>query len=151
MRHSNSAGVAGDSLPRARGGHALNAIYGSNDWYYAYGRNTADGILRDADLMRELAPAGATQPFTIVDDGYQDRARFRIWLRLRNRFAVVTSCRECGFDRCGPPQARRRICCCRTRDGATGRSAPTNLPSTQQSRGACRRAGCRPRGARLGL
>ena len=63
-------------LPRARGGHALNAIYGSNDWYYAYGRNTAEGILRDADLMGELAPAGAIRPLTAVDEGYHDRARF---------------------------------------------------------------------------
>jgi len=51
-------------------------VFGSNDWYYAYGRNTADGILRDADLMHSLAPAGPVRPFTVVDDGYQDRRRF---------------------------------------------------------------------------
>jgi alpha-galactosidase len=51
-------------------------VFGSNDWYYAYGHNTEAGILRDAALMRELAPASGAKPFTIIDDGYQDPARF---------------------------------------------------------------------------
>jgi alpha-galactosidase len=51
-------------------------LYGSNDWNYAYGKNTAEGILRDADLIASLAPAGAARPFTVIDDGYQDRSRF---------------------------------------------------------------------------
>ncbi len=51
-------------------------LYGSNDWYYAYGRNTEDGILRDASLMSELAPTSGPRPFTVVDDGYQDPTRF---------------------------------------------------------------------------
>ena len=63
-------------LPAQRGAHSLKAIYGSNDWYYAYGKNTAEGLLRDADLVRELSPAGPTLPFTVVDDGYQDPKRF---------------------------------------------------------------------------
>ena len=59
-----------------RGGRPLNAIFGSNDWYYAYGKNTAEGILRDADLVREVSPPGPIQPFTVIDDGYDDRSRF---------------------------------------------------------------------------
>jgi alpha-galactosidase len=51
-------------------------VYGSNDWYYAYGRNTAEGILRDADMVASLAPANAPKPFAIVDDGWQDPLRF---------------------------------------------------------------------------
>ncbi len=31
-------------------------VYGSNDWYYAYGKNTAEGILRDAELVAAVAP-----------------------------------------------------------------------------------------------
>ena len=52
------------------------SIYGSNDWYYAYGQNTHDGILRDADLVASLAPAGGIRPFTVIDDGYQDPPDF---------------------------------------------------------------------------
>jgi alpha-galactosidase len=66
----------GTKIPRKRGVTSLDVIYGSNDWYYAYGRNTQDGILRDADLVRSLAPATGDKPFTVIDDGYQDPSRF---------------------------------------------------------------------------
>ena len=51
-------------------------IYGSNDWYYAYGKNTAEGILRNAELAASLAPHGGPRPFTIVDDGWQNQQTF---------------------------------------------------------------------------
>ncbi len=74
--------AAGTTVSRTRGRYSLDTIYGSNDWYYAYGNNTAEGILRDAGLMRELAPAGGPTPFCIVDDGYQDSTRFPSMVRL---------------------------------------------------------------------
>jgi len=84
--------VAGTTVPAKRGTHSLDVIYGSNDWYYAYGKNTSDGILRDAALMRELVPAGGPTPYCIIDDGYQDAARFPSLSRLaediRGRGAV---------------------------------------------------------------
>jgi alpha-galactosidase len=46
-------------------------VYGINDWYYAYGKNTAQGILRDAQYHGALAPAGANRPFCVIDDGWQ--------------------------------------------------------------------------------
>jgi alpha-galactosidase len=52
------------------------SIFGVNDWNYAYGKNTAQGILRDADLVASLAPAGNIRPQVVIDDGWQDRARF---------------------------------------------------------------------------
>jgi alpha-galactosidase len=51
-------------------------LYGSNDWYYAYGKNTADGILRDADLVARVAPSFGPRPFVVIDDGWQDPKRF---------------------------------------------------------------------------
>ncbi len=66
----------GTTVPPRRGSMPMDTIYGSNDWYYAYGRNTHDGILRDADLVASLAPSGPVRPFTVIDDGYQDPARF---------------------------------------------------------------------------
>jgi alpha-galactosidase len=53
-----------------------SVVYGSNDWYYAYGRNTAGGILRDAELVASLAPASGPKPLAIVDDGWQDKRAF---------------------------------------------------------------------------
>ncbi len=52
------------------------AIFGSNDWNYAYGKNTAAGILRDADLIASIAPPGDVRPYIVIDDGYQDASRF---------------------------------------------------------------------------
>jgi alpha-galactosidase len=47
-------------------------VYGSNDWYYAYGKNSAEQIVRDAELMSSLAPAKGDRPVTIIDDGWQN-------------------------------------------------------------------------------
>jgi alpha-galactosidase len=52
------------------------SIFGVNDWNYAYGKNTASGILRDADLIASLAPPGKIRPYVVIDDGWQDPARF---------------------------------------------------------------------------
>ena len=45
-------------------------VYGTNDWYYAYGKNSAEGILRDTDLIVSLAPTGGTRPFSVIDAGW---------------------------------------------------------------------------------
>jgi alpha-galactosidase len=52
------------------------AIFGVNDWNYAYGNNTAEGILRDADLIASVAPDGNVRPHVVIDDGWQDPSRF---------------------------------------------------------------------------
>lgn len=51
-----------------RAGHV---VYGFNDWYYAYGRNTPDGLLADAALLGELTDGVANRPYCVVDDGWQ--------------------------------------------------------------------------------
>lgn len=45
-------------------------VFGGNDWYYAYGRNTDEGVRRDAALIRELCPVGANKPYMVVDEGW---------------------------------------------------------------------------------
>ena len=54
-------------------------IYGSNNWYYAYGKNTsAAGILKDAELMAELMPANpANRPYVVIDMGWGAAPRWR--------------------------------------------------------------------------
>jgi len=51
-------------------------IYGSNDWYYAYGKNSAEQIVRDAELMSSVAPPKGDRPVTIIDDGWQNRKAY---------------------------------------------------------------------------
>lgn len=77
-----SAMAQGTVIANRRGPASLDTLYGSNDWYYAYGRNTHDGILRDADLVAASAPASGPRPFTVIDDGYQDPVRFPSMPRL---------------------------------------------------------------------
>ena len=55
---------------------SASPIYGSNDWYYAYGKNSAQQTLRDADLVAESSSGFPARPFTVIDDGWRDPARF---------------------------------------------------------------------------
>lgn len=50
-----------------------HVVYGSNNWYYAYGTSSHDEILRDTDLLMAHAPANARDnpPYMIIDDGWQ--------------------------------------------------------------------------------
>jgi len=55
-------------------------IYGTNDWYYAYGHNSEAGILRDTALVAELAPQtslkSGPRPFSVIDDGWRNNPAF---------------------------------------------------------------------------
>ncbi|MEP6492218.1 MAG: hypothetical protein ABJF01_06050 [bacterium] len=46
-------------------------LYGSNDWYWAYGKNSAQTVLADAQHIVELSPTGTNRPFAVIDDGWQ--------------------------------------------------------------------------------
>ena len=66
-------------------------VYGSNDWYWAYGKNSADTVLTDAQHLVELSPSGGNRPFAVIDDGWQpvrgkDRAGVGTWDRGNEKF-----------------------------------------------------------------
>jgi alpha-galactosidase len=61
---------------------SLGPIYGSNDWYYAYGNSSQELILRDADLVASLRPAAGARPFTVIDEGWANKATFPDMTRL---------------------------------------------------------------------
>lgn len=66
-------------------------IYGSNDWYWAYGKNSADTVMGDAHHIVDLAPPGANRPFAVIDDGWQpvrgkDKADVGLWDRGNEKF-----------------------------------------------------------------
>lgn len=67
------------------------AVYGSNDWYWAYGKNSADTVLADAQHLLELSPSGGARPFVVIDDGWQpgrgqDKASAGAWDRGNEKF-----------------------------------------------------------------
>jgi alpha-galactosidase len=50
--------------------------YGSNDWYYAYGKNSAQQTLRDVDLVAELSSTNIVRPFAVIDMGWENSPAF---------------------------------------------------------------------------
>lgn len=46
-------------------------VYGSNNWYYAYGNSSHEQILADTRLLVSLSPEGPNRPFMVIDDGWQ--------------------------------------------------------------------------------
>jgi alpha-galactosidase len=45
-------------------------VYGINDWYFAYGKNTAAELLREAATLAELSAGLATRPYAVIDAGW---------------------------------------------------------------------------------
>ncbi len=46
-------------------------MIGFNDWYAAYGRNTATNFLADAAFVVSLCKGAAVRPYVVMDDGWQ--------------------------------------------------------------------------------
>jgi alpha-galactosidase len=66
-------------------------IYGSNDWYWAYGKNSAETAVTDAQHIVELSPPGENRPFAVIDDGWQpgrgaDKTGAGAWDRGNEKF-----------------------------------------------------------------
>ena len=69
----------------------VQPVYGSNDWYYAYGRNSAATFYRDAERIVELSPSHENRPFAVLDDGWQpgrggDKAGAGTWEHANEKF-----------------------------------------------------------------
>jgi alpha-galactosidase len=62
--------------PRLPKGPNRGPIYGTNDWYYAYGKNTAAGIYRDTELVASLSPTNGVRPFSVIDMGWEGNPTF---------------------------------------------------------------------------
>ena len=60
-------------------------VYGTNDWYYAYGNNSEEGILRDTELVASLAPKTGPRPFSVIDDGWAENAKFPDMAKLAEK------------------------------------------------------------------
>ncbi len=51
-------------------------VYGINDWYFAYGNNSADLILQHTALLAPLATSTGNKPFSVIDDGWSAGADY---------------------------------------------------------------------------
>jgi len=52
-------------------------VYGINDWYFAYGKNSAELILGHTALLAPLAANTANRPFSVIDDGWSEGTDYR--------------------------------------------------------------------------
>lgn len=50
---------------------AKTPVYGYNDWYCAYGKQTATNFLSDAAFVCALADGLSNRPYVVMDDGWQ--------------------------------------------------------------------------------
>jgi alpha-galactosidase len=46
-------------------------VYGINDWYVVYGRNSSETIKQQTALMAELVTSTTNRPFSVIDDGWE--------------------------------------------------------------------------------
>lgn len=46
-------------------------IYGSNNWYYAYGKSSREEILRDTQYLAKMTQGNKVRPYMVIDDGWQ--------------------------------------------------------------------------------
>ncbi len=55
-------------------------VYGSNNWYYAYGKSSYEEIVADATLLAELTKENKNRPFMVIDDGWSPNATCGPWI-----------------------------------------------------------------------
>ena len=50
-------------------------VYGSNNWYYAYGKSSEEEILSDCDYILGLTKDVTNKPYMVIDDCWQEHHR----------------------------------------------------------------------------
>lgn len=68
-------------------------VYGSNNWYYAYGKSSREEILSDAAVISELAGQNENRPFMVIDDGWEINPVAGPW-RPNERYGDMKSLAE---------------------------------------------------------
>jgi alpha-galactosidase len=53
-------------------------VYGINDWYVVYGKNSYQTIKEQTAAMAELVTDTNNRPFSVIDDGWQQADDFSI-------------------------------------------------------------------------
>lgn len=74
-------------------------VYGSNNWYYAYGKSSYDEIISDTALLMELCKENENPPYMVIDDGWQPNSTDAPWVaneRFNDMKALADKMRELG-------------------------------------------------------
>ena len=110
-------------------------VYGYNDWYCAYGENTATNFLLDAAYVSDCAKGLANRPYVVMDDGWQENAPPTIVAgspgpqrhRALRLLAAATGRCGCPGGHRGGVQERERMAEDRRACGLGGMSLPSSL------------------------
>ncbi len=61
-------------------------VYGSNNWYYAYGKSSHDEIISDAKYIAALCEGLENRPYMVIDDGWHDNPTAGPWDHGNEKF-----------------------------------------------------------------
>lgn len=61
-------------------------VYGSNNWYYAYGKSSHEEILADTQIVADQCEGLENRPYMVIDDGWQKYSCDGPWDRTNERF-----------------------------------------------------------------
>lgn len=68
-------------------------VYGSNNWYYAYGKSSREEILEDAKFLGQLTENNSNKPFMVIDDGWSVNSCCGPW-RASEKFGDMKTLTE---------------------------------------------------------
>jgi alpha-galactosidase len=63
-----------------------HVVYGSNNWYYAYGKSSHGEIISDSKLVAKMTEGCENRPYMVIDDGWQPNSCDAPWDRGNERF-----------------------------------------------------------------
>ena len=61
-------------------------VYGSNNWYYAYGKSSHEEIVADTKLVADACQGLENIPYMVIDDGWQPNPTDAPWDKGNERF-----------------------------------------------------------------
>lgn len=99
-------------------------VYGSNNWYYAYGNISEQSVMEDCRCISGLTEGLANRPFMVIDDGWQElrgenRPNYGPWLRGNRSFPDIEN-------------LPGRMKCCGVRPGIWYRPLYQHMPSLKR-------------------
>jgi alpha-galactosidase len=63
-----------------------HVVYGSNNWYYAYGKSSHEEIISDTKLLAKMCEDCVNPPYMVIDDGWQPNPTDAPWDIGNERF-----------------------------------------------------------------
>ncbi len=70
---------------------ADHVVYGSNNWYYAYGNSSHNDIISDSRFVANMCNGNVNIPYMVIDDGWQPNSCDAPWDRGNDGFPDMAS------------------------------------------------------------